>query len=70
MTTRRKASKEMLRITQVRSKIGNQERVKKVLTDGLGLGKIGSSVVLPDNGYTRGMVAKVAHIVKVEPVGE
>ena len=70
MTTRRKASKEMLRITQVRSKIGNQERIKKVLTDGLGLGKIGSSVVLPDNGYTRGMVAKVAHIVKVEPVGE
>lgn len=70
MTTRRKAHKEKLRVTQVRSQIGNQERVKKVLTDGLGLGRIGSSVVLPDNGYTRGMVAKVAHIVKVEPVEE
>jgi len=27
-------------------------------------------VVLEDNPYTRGMIAKVAHIVKVEPVEE
>lgn len=70
MTPRRKTVQAMVRITQVRSKIGNQERIKKVLTDGLGLGKIGSSVVLPDNLYTRGMVAKVFHIVKMEPVEE
>jgi len=68
MTTKRKAAKATLRITQVRSMICNQERVKKVLTDGLGLGRIGSSVVLPDNGYTRGMIAKVAHIVRFEEV--
>jgi large subunit ribosomal protein L30 len=68
MTSKRKAAKGMLRITQVHSKIGNQERIKKVLTDGLGLGRIGSSVVLPDNPYTRGMIAKVAHIVRFEEV--
>jgi ribosomal protein L30 len=67
---KRKTVKKMLRITQVRSRIGNQERVVKVLTDGLGLGRIGS-VVLPDNPYTRGMIVKVAHIVKYEEaVGE
>jgi len=57
-----------LRITQVRSRIGNQERVVRVLVDGLGLGRIGSRVVLPDNPYTRGMIAKVAHIVRFEEI--
>jgi large subunit ribosomal protein L30 len=66
MTAKRKASKATLRITQVRSQICNQERIKRVLIDGLGLGRIGSSVVLPDNGYTRGMIAKVSHIVRFE----
>jgi large subunit ribosomal protein L30 len=66
MTAKRKASKATLRITQVRSQICNQERIKRVLIDGLGLGRIGSSVVLPDNSYTRGMIAKVAHIVRFE----
>jgi len=68
MTTKRKPAKKMLRVTQIHSRIGNQERVVKVLTDGLGLGRIGSSVVLPDNPYTRGMIAKVAHIVRYEEV--
>jgi len=66
MTAKRKASKATLRITQVRSQICNQERIKRVLIDGLGLGRIGSSVVLPDNGYTRGMIAKVSHIVRFD----
>lgn len=71
MTPSRKRSTtpaKLLRITQIRSRIGNQERVVKVLTDGLGLGRIGSSVVLPDNGYTRGMILRVAHMVRVEEV--
>ncbi len=66
MTTRKKAAHGRLRITQVASRIGNQERVVRVLTDGLGLGRIGSSVVRPDNPYTRGMIAKVAHMVRFE----
>jgi large subunit ribosomal protein L30 len=70
MTTRKKTAQTKVRVIQVASAIGNQERIKRVLKDGLGLGRIGSSVVLPDNGYTRGMIAKVAHIVRVEPAQE
>jgi len=71
MTTHRKVATARLRIVQVHSQIGNQERVKRVLTRGLGLGRIGSSVVLPDNPYTRGMIAKVKHLVRVvEAEGE
>ncbi len=66
MTPRRKHAQAMLRITQVRSRIGNQERIVRVLTDGLGLGRIGSSVELPDTPATRGMIAKVSHMVRVE----
>jgi large subunit ribosomal protein L30 len=32
---------------------------------GLGLNRIGRTKVLPDNGSTRGMIAKVAHLVTV-----
>jgi large subunit ribosomal protein L30 len=70
MTTRKKTAVKKLRITQVRSAIGNQERIKRVLRDGLNLKRIGSSVVLPDNPYTRGMIAKCAHIVEVAPAEE
>lgn len=62
--------KALLRITQVRSRIGVPEKLRLVLTRGLGLGRIGKSVVLPDNPYTRGMVAKVPHLVRVEPIQE
>ena len=68
MTARKKSNVPTLRITQVHSIIGNQERVKRVVTDGLGLGRIGKSVVLPDNSYTRGMIAKAAHIVRFDEV--
>jgi large subunit ribosomal protein L30 len=68
MTRASKAPRATLRITQVRSRIGNQRRIVKVLTDGLGLGRIGASVVLPDTPYTRGMVAKVSHMVNVEEI--
>ena len=68
MTPRRKHAQAMVRITQVHSRIGNQARVVRVLTDGLGLGRIGSSVELLDNACTRGMIAKVAHIVGVEEI--
>ncbi len=33
MTTRKKPAVKKLRITQVRSAIGNQERIKRVLRD-------------------------------------
>jgi|GEM_PF-36280 len=68
MTTQHKGMRSMLRVTQVHSLIGNQERVKRVLTDGLGLRRIGASVLRPDNAYTRGMIAKLSHMVRFEEV--
>jgi len=72
MTPRNSAKKAqgMLRITQIRSRIGVPEKVRVVLTRGLGLGRIGKSVVLPDNPYTRGMIARVPHLVRVESYEE
>jgi len=56
-----------LRITQVRSQIGFARAQRKVLA-GLGLGRIGRSVLRHDDPCVRGMVAKVAHLVRVEEV--
>ncbi|MGC8916155.1 MAG: 50S ribosomal protein L30 [Thermoanaerobaculum sp.] len=68
--TKKEAKPAMLRITQVRSRIGTPKKVRVVLERGLGLGRIGRSVILPDNPYTRGMIAKVPHLVRVEPYEE
>jgi large subunit ribosomal protein L30 len=54
-----------LKITLVRSTIG-QKPDKVATVRSLGLKKINSSVVHDDNASVRGMVASVAHIVKVE----
>ena len=55
-----------LRITLVRSPIGNTERHKATVR-GLGLRRIRHTVIQPDNLAIRGMIAKVAHLVVVEP---
>ncbi len=65
--TARKKKQQQIRITQVRSQIGAQERQKRVLA-GLGLGRIGQSVVRPDVPSIRGMVNKVPHLLSVEEV--
>lgn len=53
-----------LKVTLRRSIIG--EKPKTVATvKGLGLGKLNSSNVLPDNPSTRGMIHKVRHLVEV-----
>ncbi|HOC44736.1 MAG TPA: 50S ribosomal protein L30 [Thermoanaerobaculales bacterium] len=54
-------------MTQVRSQITFPRSQRRVLT-GLGLGRIGKSVLRHDNPCIRGMVAKVAHLVRVEEV--
>lgn len=54
-----------LRITQTKSAIGRIEPQKRTIK-ALGLGRISSSSVLPDNPAVRGMVASVAHLVRVE----
>ena len=54
-----------LRITQVRSQIGQSERHRGTLR-ALGLGKIGRSVERQETPDLAGMLRKVRHLVKVE----
>lgn len=56
-----------IRITLRRSRIGSTPRQRAVLR-GLGLGKVDSSVVRPDDAAILGMVRKVIHLVEVETV--
>ncbi len=54
-----------LRITQVRSQIGQSQRHRGTLR-ALGLGRIGRTVERPEGPETAGMLRKVRHLVKVE----
>jgi large subunit ribosomal protein L30 len=54
-----------VRITQVRSQIGQSERHRGTLR-ALGLGKIGRSVEHDESAVLAGMLRKVRHLVKVE----
>ena len=56
-----------LRVTQVRSVI-DRPRDQKATVRALGLRRIRHSVVKEDRPDVRGMIAKVAHLVKVEVV--
>jgi large subunit ribosomal protein L30 len=56
-----------IKVTLVKSTIGQIESVKGTVA-ALGLKKIRSSRELEDNASVRGMIAKVAHLVKVENV--
>lgn len=58
-----------LRVTWVKSWIGSS-RKQRATIKALGLTKLNSSVILPDNQAVRGMVNKVSHLVEVEPVAE
>ena len=54
-----------LRITQVRSQIGQTAKHRGTLR-ALGLGKIGRSVEREDSPETLGMLRKVRHLVRVD----
>ncbi|CCO07816.1 50S ribosomal protein L30 [Desulfotomaculum varum] len=54
-----------LKITLVRSLIGRPEAQRKIVR-ALGLGKTNSVVEKSDSPAIRGMINKVAHLVKVE----
>jgi large subunit ribosomal protein L30 len=56
-----------LKVTLVRSQIGIKPKQRGTVR-ALGLGKIGSSNVLPDRPEIRGMLARVPHLVTVEEV--
>lgn len=59
------AEAKTLKVTLVKSPIGRSADQHKTLR-ALGLGKVNSSHVLPDNNATRGMIFKVKHLVTVE----
>jgi large subunit ribosomal protein L30 len=54
-----------VRITQVRSQIGESERHRGTLR-ALGLGRIGKTVEHDDGPVLTGMLRKVRHLVRVE----
>jgi len=56
-----------LRLTQVRSAIGETKRHRGTLR-ALGLGRIGKSHVLDDTREARGQINKVPHLVTVEEI--
>ena len=56
-----------VQVTLVRSSIGTKPKQRGTLR-ALGLGKIGSTNVLPDRPEIRGMLARVPHLVRVEEI--
>jgi len=56
-----------LRVTQIASALGRKPGQKETLV-GLGLNKIRSTRELEDTPSVRGMIRKVAHLLKVEDV--
>ena len=56
-----------IKITQTKSAIGYRQRAKDTLK-ALGIRKINSSVIKPNNPAIQGMIAAVNHLVKVEEV--
>ena len=58
---------KQLKITQKRSYIGHPQTIRRTLK-GLGLGRIGKTVVVANTPSFRGMVKKVIHLVDFEEV--
>ena len=59
--------KPKLKVTQVRSTIGRQEKQRAVMR-GIGLRGINQSVVVDNTPSFRGMIKKVIHLVQVEEI--
>ena len=58
-------TKKLVKVTQIRSANGRKPGQKETLI-GLGLTKIRSTRQLVDTPSVRGMIAKVAHLIRVE----
>jgi len=56
-----------IKVTYVKSAIGYDKKQREILK-ALGLKKLNSSNILPDNDSVRGSVFKVKHLVRVEEV--
>ncbi len=58
-------SERIVKVTLRRSPIGTSPRQRLTLR-GLGLTRVGKSVILKDSPAVRGMLGKVAHLVETE----
>ncbi len=59
------AAKKTIKVVQIGSPVG-RPKVQRAVLIGLGLNKMGRVSVLEDTPSIRGMVAKVAHLVRIE----
>lgn len=57
---------KVILIKSVAHRLPKQRKIVKAL----GLGKVNSTVVLPDNAATRGALLKIAHLISVEEVNK
>lgn len=58
---------EQVKVTLVKSAAHRLPK-QRTIVKSLGLNKVSSSVVLPDNAATRGAIFKIAHLIEVEIV--
>ena len=58
-----------LKVTLIKSVAHRLPKQRKIVK-ALGLGKVNSTVVLPDNAATRGALLKSAHLISVEEVNK
>jgi large subunit ribosomal protein L30 len=56
-----------LKVTLIRSRIGTKPKQRGTIR-ALGLGRIGSTNVLPDRPEIRGMIARIPHLITVEEI--
>ena len=60
-------AEKMIKVTQIRSQIACKPKAVGTLR-ALGLRRIGHTNILPDRPEIRGMIARVPHMITVEPV--
>ncbi len=58
---------DRIKLTLVKSTIGANDKHKKIV-ESLGLRKINQSIELPNNDATKGVLAHIGHLVKVEEI--
>lgn len=58
-----------LKITLIKSAAHRLPSQRKIIK-ALGLGRVNSTVVRPDNSATRGALLKIAHLISVEEVNK
>ncbi|MCI1957793.1 MAG: 50S ribosomal protein L30 [[Lactobacillus] timonensis] len=56
-----------VKITLVHS-VAHREPRQRAIVKALGLGRVGSSVIKPDNAAIRGAIFKIAHLLSIEEV--